>query len=180
MNGKPYKPLMEASLPEGWPAPTAPGEIVVKSYPASRLAVVEQAGQNAAFSRLFDHIKGRDIAMTAPVEMTYAEQGGPEELPRLSQQSMAFYYRSPSQGQAGQEGDVRVVDVPPTTVVSVGVKGSYREANFAKALQRLTTWLAQNGRYERTGPPRVLAYNSPFVPWFLKYAEVQLPIREKP
>ena len=29
------------------------------------------------------------------------------------------------------------------------------------------------------GPPRMLAYNSPFVPWFAKYSEVQIPVARK-
>ena len=43
-------------------------------------------------------------------------------------------------------------------------------------LDTLETWLAGHPEWTAAGPPRMLGYNSPFVPWFLKYAEVQLPV----
>jgi len=45
-------------------------------------------------------------------------------------------------------------------------------------MAKLRLWLDENrDRYEACGRPRFLAYNSPFVPWFLKLGEVQVPVR---
>jgi hypothetical protein len=63
------------------------------------------------------------------------------------------------------------------TVLSVGVRGGYAQGNLAAGLEKLEAWLAENpARFRVSGPPRYLAYNSPFVPWFLKFGEVQLPV----
>ncbi len=65
-------------LPEGYPAPTPPGAIELKTYPSLRRAEFRaetnnsDIGMNVAFFPLFNHIKRRDIAMTSPVEMDYS------------------------------------------------------------------------------------------------------------
>ena len=184
------KPFMfnEAKLPLGFPPPSPTGQVVVKDYPAYRLAriraldVGRSAGPNTMFGPLFNHIKRNDIAMTAPVEMTY-----PGATPVVSEkraESMAFLYRDPSLGAAGpDEADPRVVveDVPAMTVLSVAVRGGYTEANFTSGLDKLQAWLEANpGQVHAVGPPRYLAYNSPFVPGFLKVGEVQLPVERNP
>ena len=58
----------------------------------------------------------------------------------------------------------------------MGLQGSYREANFRKALQELRQWLDEHPEWRLAGPPRVLAYNSPFMLWWKKYSEVQIPV----
>jgi hypothetical protein len=172
----------EAKLPAGFPAPGPVGEIIVKDYPAYRMARVQRGergvkgGPNVMFRPLFNHIKRNDIPMTAPVEMGYPEHVEPGE--RVS--SMAFLYGEPSWGTAGTDAaDQRVVveDVPPMTAVSIGVRGGYTDANFEKAISKLGAWARERADEVRVvGPPRYLAYNSPFVPGFLKYGEVQLPV----
>jgi effector-binding domain-containing protein len=188
------KPFMfnEAKLPLGFPPPSPTGQVVIKDYPAYRLARIRaldagrQAGPNTMFGPLFNHIKRNDIAMTAPVEMTYpraapAADGDslPSDAARRAE-SMAFLYRDPSLGAAGpDQADPRVVvdDVPAMTVLSVAVRGGYTEANFTAGLDKLRAWLEANPqRAHVVGPPRYLAYNSPFVPGFLKIGEVQLPV----
>ncbi len=181
------KPLLfhEAALPEGFPPPGPTGRIVVKDYPACRVARVRAGpggvtgGANGMFGPLFDHIRRHDIPMTAPVEIGYPDasfEGG--GVPAA--ESMAFLYGRRTWGTTGpDEVDPRVTveDVPATTVVSIGVRGNYTDGRFAEALARLTDWLSSQGqRYRPAGPPRYLGYNSPFVPGFLRYGEVQLPI----
>ena len=115
-----FKPLEEAPLPQGFPPPTPLGEIQVKHYPAYRAACTStRPGESRAFWRLFRHIESNGIAMTAPVEVTYAvtEQDEPRET------EMAFLYRSPEQGKAGVQDMVNVVDMPPVSVVSIGCRG---------------------------------------------------------
>jgi len=67
------RPMMisEAKLPVGFPAPGPVGEVIVKTYPAHRLARVraERNNDNGMFMQLFRHIERQEIAMTAPVEM---------------------------------------------------------------------------------------------------------------
>jgi hypothetical protein len=188
------KPFMfnESKLPLGFPPPSPTGQVVIKDYPAYRLARIRaldagrSAGPNTMFGPLFNHIKRNDIAMTAPVEMTYPRAVPVADGDRLPSagakrvESMAFLYGDPSLGAAGPDGaDQRVVveDVPEMTVLSVAVRGGYTEANFTAGIDKLQAWLAANpGQVHAVGPPRYLAYNSPFVPGFLKIGEVQLPV----
>jgi hypothetical protein len=139
------------------------------------------------FRPLFNHIKRNEIAMTAPVELGYCsdtaetnETTAPPPDQRLAD-SMAFLYRDPTWGKPGtDEADPRIVveDVPAMTVLSIGVRGSYTDDRFATALKKLQAWIASNPeRIRVVGPPRYLAYNSPFVPGFLRFGEVQLPVK---
>ncbi|MCE9591908.1 MAG: heme-binding protein [Planctomycetes bacterium] len=190
--------INEANLPRGFPAPGPVGAVIVKNYPAYRAAVVrqdraqnERAQQSSMFGVLFKHIKKNGITMTAPVEMTYEssteliENTTPATKPASATPSssrpvaMAFLYGQPEWGKPGADGAVDVVDVPAMTVVSVGVRGNYNTKNFDSALSKLTAYLSDKaGLYQAVGPPRYLGYNSPFVPWFLRIGEVQIPVKE--
>jgi len=183
-NNEIRRPFMfkEAKLPAGFPSPGPVGEIIVKNYPAYRMARVNRGeggiagGPAAMFSPLFNHIKRNNIPMTSPVEMGYPEHVEPGE----GASSMAFLYGEPSWGTSGANvDDPRVVieDVPAMTLFSIGVRGGYTDANFTKALSRLNDWIKKREQQVRVnGPPRYLGYNSPFVLDFLKYGEVQLPV----
>lgn len=186
--------IREASLPEGFPAPGKINEVVVKQYPAYRMAKVAAAdvetrgrrGQDGMFGVLFRHIKSHDIPMTAPVEMQYPTEpvegdAAGTEAPAPAPVMMGFLYGAPSWGEAGRDGVVDVVDVPAMTVVSVGVRGGYTNERVAAAVEKLRAFIADSGgKYEAAGPPRLLGYNSPFVPAFLRYGEVQVPVRVAP
>lgn len=169
--------VKEAGLPVGYPPPGPVGRIIVKHYPAYRAAVQQamtpegRKTPNGMFSPLFNHIKKNDIAMTAPVEMTYNEG---ETQPM----SMAFLYGDPAWGKTGQDATVQVVDLPPLTVISIGLRGGYDQENFQRGLAQLQQWLKDHpGRYTQAGPARYLGYNSPFIPGFFKYGEVQIPVK---
>jgi hypothetical protein len=166
----------EASLPDGFPAPGPVGMVLVKHYPACREARVESAdGEgDSMFMSLFNHIKTNDIPMTAPVEMIWDKSATTQPAKPVA---MAFVYGKPTTGKTGVDGKVHVIDLPAQTVISIGVRGGYDEKHFTPALAALKDFLAdQSDRYEQTGPPRYLGYNSPFVPPFMRYGEVQLPI----
>ena len=174
-----------APLPEGFPKPGPVDEVIVKQYPAYRAAVadrdVAQGGRSTSdglFYPLFNHIESHHIAMSSPVEMTYQQPATSQpdvKVPSL--ESMAFIYTSPTVGEAGKDGPVRVVDVPATTVASVGVIGSYDEQHFLAGKAKLDAWLAAHAsEYAAAGKPRHLAYNSPFVLPFMRYSEVQIPV----
>ncbi len=165
-----FRPIKEADMPKGFPDYTPVGTIEVKQYPAYRKASASGGG---SFWTLFQHIKSNDIAMTAPVEMTYSAESG--ERPR--EQKMAFLYGSTDLGSPGKDGAVEVADVPPMTVVSLGLRGARSESAFADARKKLDDWLAANAdRYQPAGPMRVMGYNSPFVPRDRQFWEVQIPI----
>ena len=170
-----FTPPLEAPLPDGWPRPSLPGLIRIKTYPAVRAAWVRQSqGNNRLFSILFNHIKSRDIAMTGPVVMRYPQQAS-ENLADAPN-SMAFLYRRLDQDQTGRFGQVLVEDEKPLQVLSVGLTGSYRENNFQEAAANLRDWLKTNRQWKADGPVRVLAYNSPFMLFWRKYSEVQIPV----
>lgn len=173
--------IKEAKLPAGFPPPGKVGQVMVKRYPAYRAARVQServanGGLNEMFGPLFNHIKRRGIEMTSPVEITYAL--GPVEDGEAKPAQMAFLYGTPETGEAGSDGIVEVLDVGEMTVASVAVRGSYNSRTYRLGMEQLRRWLDENrGRYEADGRPRFLGYNSPFVPWFMKLGEVQVPVR---
>jgi hypothetical protein len=181
--------IREAKLPEGYPPPGPVGTVIVKHYPPSRLAMVtngdddqvkSRRSQNDMFRPLFNHISKNDIKMTAPVIIGYGDVAPESAAANARPVSMAFVYASREIGATGAEGNaVHVVDVPPMTVASIGIRGSLSDARWREVIGQIERWLeSEPGRaYSRGGSPRYLAYNSPFVPWFLKYGEVQLPLK---
>jgi len=169
-----FKPLIEAPLPVGFPEPTPVGEIRVQQYPVYRLAQTDMTLlEGRAFWTLFNHIKQREIAMTAPVEMGYSSQ----KNGALGKSSMSFLYRSTEQGRLETDGKVAVVDVPAQSAVSIGLRGDATTQRVNDAKVRLENWLhAHRDEYQAAGPLRVMAYNSPFVADQKKFIEVQIPV----
>ncbi|MHC4403662.1 MAG: heme-binding protein [Planctomycetota bacterium] len=166
-----FRPIIEADMPSGFPQYTPVREVQIKRYPAYRNAQAD-ASAGRAFWTLFSHVKRNDIAMTAPVEMTYADRERPGEG------TMAFLYGRADLGLPGRNGSVEVIDVPPMVVVSTGVRGPRTTESVAEARDRLTAWLEANKEhYSADGQLRVMAYNSPFVPRNRNYLEVEIPIR---
>jgi len=164
---------IDTPLPEGYPAPTPPGAIELKIYPAVRRAEITENGANndGGFWPLFNHIKRRDIAMTSPVEMDYASD---------REWTMSFLYRRAEQGPVGSDAkDPRVVvrDAEPLMVVSLGGRGSYDRSRIDADLQTLREWLKENPQLVEAGSPRALMYNGPSILWGRKWLEVQLPVK---
>ena len=90
---------------------------------------------------------------------------------------MSFLYADTSIGKLGEEKGVRIVDQPPQDWVSVAVRGTYTGERFDEACEKLRGWLAKEAEWEAVGEPRLLGFNSPFVPSFLRYSEVQIPVK---
>ena len=187
------RPLMvsEAALPEGFPPPGPVNAVIVKTYPAHRLARATQGkAADGMFMKLFRHIERNKISMTAPVVMDWPGGELPDAAPprqpagRGGQpEAMAFLYGKASIGAAGADPDdpaVVVEDVPETTVVSIGLRGGYDEATLDRGVEKLQAFLAEHPEWTPAGPPRSLAYNSPFVPSFAKYSEAQIPVVPTP
>lgn len=172
--------LQSAATPRDWPTLTPVGEVRIQRYPEYRAALVRetdlgQEGMEPLFGELFRHIKDNDIAMTAPVEMEFGSDGSTKQPT-----AMAFLYRTTAQGLTGRQGSVRVGDRAVSEFVSIGVRGDYSAENFRAGLDRLTPWLQQEREtWQVIGSPRYLGYNGPFVPSFMRYGEVQVPVRRR-
>jgi hypothetical protein len=172
---------VDTPLPEGYPRPTPPGAIELKTYPGVRLAEVAGSGNpdqgmNRAFWPLFNHIKKHEIAMTSPVQMDYAGLEADSQTPPESW-SMAFLYRTPDLNAPGVEGTVKVRDADPLTVLAVGLKGDYSMSLVANGRRTLVEFLAANPQWEIAGDWRALYYNGPSLLFWNKWAEVQVPVR---
>jgi len=131
---EPFEPRIESSLPDGFPPPGVLGHVAIKEYPAARLAEIETGlprARGLLFLRLFRHVQENRLAMTSPVLIgtPWADGGGMD--------SMAFFYRSTAIGRTGAHRMVRVRDIEPVTVASIGLRGEYTVENFRRGLARL-------------------------------------------
>ncbi len=176
--------MIESPLPDGYPEPTPPGAIDIKSYPSVRRAELvskDDSGEGmvTGFFPLFNHIKKRNIAMTAPVEMDY--QGlysdfMKDEPADEGSTTMSFLYRSAKQGPVGDDGKIVVRDTAPVTVISIGAKGAF---DPAKEFDALREWLKGQNEWEVAGDPRMFVYNGPFIDPEWRWSEVQVPVRRR-
>lgn len=167
-----FKPIMEAPLPRGYPEPGPVGKVVLKEYPPYRAARTK--GGAMAFWTLFGHIKRNGIEMTAPVEMGMDERGD-----GLSTVDMAFLYESKDLGQPGRDGSIEVVDLEPMKVLSFGLRGPLDAGGMRKAKEAIERRMAEEGLV-RSGPYRLLGYNSPMVRADQRFFEIQAPVRPAP
>jgi hypothetical protein len=176
--------MIESPLPDGYPEPTPFGAIDIKEYPSVRRAELTSKddsgnGMVAGFFPLFNHIKKRDIAMTAPVEMDYPglyRDFMKDEPSEEGSTTMSFLYRSSKQGPVGTDGKIVVRDAAPVTVLSIGAKGGF---DAAAEFDVLRTWLKGQEEWEVAGDPRMFVYNGPFVDPEWRWSEVQVPIRRR-
>jgi len=180
--------VIEAPLPAGYPAPTPPGMIELKTYPVVRRAEYSAKGSsnfgmNVGFWPLFNHIKEREIEMTSPVEMDYRPAGERTPLTPMKDAegswTMSFLYRTADLGPTGEDGRVKVLDNPEMTVVSIGMRGPYGMGTVNAGLEELQKWFAGQSDWEPVGDPRGLNYNGPQVRMRDKWSEVQVQVRRK-
>ncbi len=161
-----FEPLLEASLPKGFPKPGPVGRVSLKRYPNYRAARAE--GRNS-FWTLFNHIKKNNVEMTAPVEMTMDAD--------MRMRDMAFLYEGPEQGKAGRQGSVEVLDLDSMQVLSIGIRGRRDSRDIERAKGIIEARMKMDG-WESAGDWRVLGYNSPMVPASKQYWELQIPVRK--
>lgn len=160
-------PLMAAE--SAFPA-TAPGSSEIKTLPAGVLLKSTAPGNyfdngGRLFGPLFRYISSNDIAMTTPVEAT------------IENASMMFWV-APSELEKvkGSTDSVEVMEIPERTVAVRGAKGSYNQSNYEKTLSELEAWLAEQDEWQAKGEPYGVYWNGPFTPWFMRTAEVHIPI----
>ncbi len=179
-----------SALPDGYPAPTPPSVIELKTYPSVRRAEYTVAGEPGAamfksFRPLYNHISGRKIPMTSPVEMDFPPSADKAEKreekkeggPQPPVWKVSFLYRTKELGPKGNDGKVSVVDTAQVTVISIGVQslivGPESVVDEQAALRKC---LASQEKWEQAGDLRSLGYTGPGEePW----SELQLPVRPK-
>ncbi|MEM6314892.1 MAG: heme-binding protein, partial [Planctomycetota bacterium] len=141
----------------------------IKQYPTYRMAIAkspEGREENGLFFRLFNHISTNDIPMTAPVEMSRSD----------GEVMMGFMYPDSDTGTLGEAAlDVEVIDVPPTRVVTIGMRGNRTRASVEQAEALLRAAIEARG-LTAAGELREMGYNSPSIRGDRRYFEVQIPV----
>jgi hypothetical protein len=144
---------------------------------------------NEGFQRLFRYISGDNrgaekISMTAPVEQQAASTKIPMTAPVEQQQAggrwrIAFVLpASYTLATAPRPTDDRVTlaEVPARRVAVVRYTGRWSEARYDEELAGLRRFVAERGLVE-TGEPVFARYDPPFMPWFLRRNEIQIPLK---
>jgi len=116
-------------------SPTAPGVAELKVLPAGVLLKSSGKGSyfdesHRLFSPLFRYLSSRDIAMTTPGEATLDDAArycwiAPREEAKVT----------------GEAAGIEVIRRPERRVASLGARGGYTQANFAKTRDELLSWL---------------------------------------
>jgi hypothetical protein len=177
---------------------TAEGPYEVRDYVGYRVAQTlvdggfEDVG-NEAFRRLFAYISGANkasakIPMTAPVEQQAPGQASSVKIPMtapVEQQATAGRWRvafvlpaSFTLDSAPQPTDerVQIAEVAPRRVAVVRYRGTWGRSRYDEHLAQLRQFIATHGM-TAIGEPIWDRYDPPFMPWFLRRNEIQIPVR---
>jgi DNA gyrase inhibitor GyrI len=153
---------------------TPPRIIEIKTILESRILVTEADGSyfdqsNQMFGRLFNYIREHNIPMSAPVEGS------------LDDEARMVFYIGPQveDEELSDTREVHVLRLPERKVAAIGARGSYKEKNVRKNLEKLEAYLAKQSEYEAAGPAYSVYWNPPFIPWFLRHLEVHIPVRPR-
>ncbi|MEO0452617.1 MAG: heme-binding protein [Verrucomicrobiota bacterium] len=162
---------MSSSAAEKAFTPTKPGEVEVKTLPASTvIRASSDAGNyfdrnNSLFMPLFRYIDERKIAMTTPVEA------------ELEPGEMVFYIGTDIDHDSLESTEnVKVETIEERQVLSVGIRGAYSKKKFEEAQEIAVKWLAENDGYEAVSEPRMIYWDAPYVPGPLKKSELHITI----
>jgi hypothetical protein len=144
---------------------------------------------NEGFRRLFGYISGdnrgsQKIAMTAPVEQQSASTRIAMTAPVEQQQAggrwrIAFVLpKSYDLDSAPRPTDERVsiAAMGPRRVAVVRYSGTWSEDRYAEQLAALRAFMAER-KLVAAGEPVFARYDPPFMPWFLRRNEIQIPLR---
>ena len=153
---------------------TGAGVCEIKTLPAGVILQARSTGDyfsenNGLFRRLFQTIQQNKVPMTTPVEAG------------MRPGTMIFYLDP----ESAKRGDLQMVDgvtrkrVGERVVASIGIRGGYSKESFEEHAQKLREWLKSQPKYQAVGEAYAVYWNSPFTIWFLKRAEVHLPVQEK-
>jgi len=144
---------------------------------------------NEGFQRLFRYISGdsraaEKITMTAPVEQEAASakiaMTAPVEQERAGGRwRIAFVLpASYTLANAPQPTDGRVVlaEVPSRRMAVVRYRGTWSEARYGEELAVLRKFIDERG-LTPVGELVFARYDPPFMPWFLRRNEIQIPVQ---
>jgi len=148
------------------------GEVEVKNIPALRAVQAEGQGNTfdnigEPFKILFRYIRKNDYPFTIPIEAETARN-----VLRI------YPTRSLADGDVATGEEVEIVSVPPRTVLSVGLRGSYSRKLYTKGLKELRGWLEENPEWQQTGEPYKVFWDPVWIPGFLKRSEVHIPVKQ--
>ncbi len=169
--------IREAPLPEGFPPPSPPGEVVEKTYPLARS--YSAAGPNAFF-KCFMYLQQKKHEMTAPVVMDYAAEGTPRPgagVP-VPVKRMHFLLEKVALDEPQEKGPIKVADMPQMRVLSIAYQGELTPKKTAELEGELAKALEDRPELRAAGERRILGYNSPMVPRDKVFWEVQLPVEQ--
>ncbi len=144
------------------------------------------AAGNEAFRRLFRYISGANegqaqIKMTAPVEQEEAVQSGagPVQQQRSGARWRVAFVLPAGYTLAGapKPADAQVVlaEVAPRRMAVVRYRGTWSQARYEEELVALRGFLVARGLAAQ-GEPIFDRYDPPFMPWFLRRNEIQIPV----
>jgi len=144
---------------------------------------------NEGFRRLFRYISGDNrgaekITMTAPVEQEatsakIAMTAPVEQQPAGGRWRIAFVLPgSYTLANAPRPTDDRVVlaEVPSRRMAVVRYRGTWSKAHYDEELAALRRFIGERG-LTPAGEPVFARYDPPFMPWFLRRNEIQIPIQ---
>ncbi len=149
---------------------TPVGKIEVKELPARKALAAASTGSyferdNRLFMTLFDFIKKNEIAMTVPVEA------------EIDDAEMRFFVGANQETNPVRSSEsVSVTEVPPQTVVSLGLRGAYSEDVFERGRQELENWLTTNSEWRALAEPYAVYWDGPYMPKPLRRSEVHFRI----
>ncbi|MEM6884293.1 MAG: heme-binding protein [Verrucomicrobiota bacterium] len=150
------------------------GTIEIKTLPEMR--ALKHTGEtsdyfeenNGLFMPLFRYIEKNDLAMTVPVESEMAPA------------TMMFFIGSEVDiSEIESTEQIEVVTIPERQVLAVGIRGDYSEEKYQQALEQAMLWVQEHPDYVAAGPARMIYWNGPYVPGFLKRSELHLPIAKR-
>jgi len=148
----------------------------------------ESAG-NEGFRRLFSYISGANrssskVTMTAPVEQEGASARIAMTAP-VEQQATGSTWRIAFVLPAGYtlqdapqptDGKVQLAQVPARRVAVVRYSGTWGKSRYDEQLASLRAFLEAH-HLAAAGEPVFDRYDPPFMPWFLRRNEIQIPLQ---
>ena len=144
---------------------------------------------NEGFQRLFRYISGDNrgaekITMTAPVEQEAASakiaMTAPVEQQRAGGRWRIAFVLPASYLMATAprptNGRVTLAEVPPRRMAVVRYRGRWSEARYDEELAALRRFIVERA-LTAVGEPVFARYDPPFMPWFLRRNEIQIPVQ---
>lgn len=149
---------------------TPVGKIEVKVVPAMITLQASDRGNHfknrgRKFMKLFRYIQSNEVKMTVPVEVD------------VENNSMRFVVGTADEHKNLKATEkVSVERQPGRLVLSIGLRGSYSEANFVDGEKKLRKWLEETKEYRPLGKAYVVYWHGPYIPSVLKRSEVHIEI----